>query len=188
MGKKHVQRWGPDTCGCKIVMVRDDRDDPNSHFHFIEGSILASDGEKVEGMVVCPDHKGLTRAGVWETTFANDDSENKRKNLFIGEVMADLSIGLCVDEREIVMEDHPVLGQVPKLDAHGNQVTRDSVVFKPGVEVRHIFVGKGLHRAMEMWVVGMPVTSAMRTRLEACASRCGSARAPIVVKAQVEIA
>jgi hypothetical protein len=188
MGKPLIQRWSPDTCGCQIVMVKDDRD-LDAEFHFVEGTVRDSNKNEVEGMVKCPAHKALTRAGVWEATYADPDSENKRKNLMVKELMEDLSIGLAEDVQtdKVELEEHPVLGHVPKLDATGQPVRQVERRFKPGVEVRHVFKGEGLHRELEMWVVGAQVTPAMRQKLDACAERCGSARRPITVKAQVEI-
>lgn len=188
MGKPIIQRYSPDTCGCVIVMVKDDRSDPNEEFRHVEGSVLDSQGNRVEGLVACPDHAMLSRRAIFECVLADDDSENKRKNQVIKELMEDTTIGLAeeVESDDLELEDHPVLGQVPKLDAQGQQVRQRQKQFKKGVDVRWRFTGTGDARQLEAWVIGTRVTPPMRAKLDACAARCGTARRPVAVRAQLE--
>jgi len=167
--------------------MKDDRDDPTELYRIAAGKVLASDGTEVEGLVACPAHNMLTRQGLYEAVKTDADSETKRKNGMIRELMADDTLGLTEDSQdEPEMEDHPELGQVPRLDAQGAIVFKRSRRFKPYMDVRFRFMGEGGARQLEAWIVGTVVTAAMRTKLDACAGRCSSPTRGVTVHAQVE--
>lgn len=160
MSKLSQQRYKPDTCKCSMI-VEFDRDNP-------------SEWRLVKMETQCSAHADMDEKEAYDCIVGDtENSEQRRKNFFLRDVIEDADADVAVEETVRLREIDP---------ATNGWKTRSVKKLCPDVEYHWRFRGKGKDRTLEVTFVGCEETSARKAGMDRIAKR----RKNVVVKPAAE--